>query len=252
MADVLINARIFGRGVNFSGQSNKVDFTVEADEADATVFEPDNPADAGWKARRATVLDFKAGFSGHWFAGDPSKVDDALWSGLGAVDVWTFVKGTGAVGDLAWSGQSLESKYSFLGDHGKLAPFDATLNGSGPLVRGRVAHPHTVVRSAAGTGDALVFAAGIPAGNHLWAALHVFSVGGTGTPALSVLVESDDNPAFTTPVQRLAFVPATAAQTGQLLRAAGPVTDMHYRVRWTVTGGTPSFLFAATLGVAPA
>jgi len=251
MADVLINARIFGSGVNFSGQANKVDLSVEADEADVTVFEPDNPADAGWKARRATVLDWKAACAGHWFAGDPSKVDNALWDGLGAVDVWTFVKG-GAVGDLAWSGEALEAKYNFLGDHGKLAPFDAAISGSGPAVRSRVAHPHTLVRSAAGNGADVLLAAGIPAGQYLYAALQVFSVAGTSTPTLTVVVESDDTAGFTTPVQRLAFAPVTAAQTGQLLRAAGPVTDTHFRVRWTVSGTTPSFLFCATLGVAPA
>ena len=255
MADVLIDARIFGGGVNFSGQSNKVELAFDLDEADTTVFEPANPADRGWKERTGTVLDAKASIGGFWNAGDPGKVDNALWAGLGLVDVWSFIKGTGAVGDVAYTLRSLQSKYQLIGgDHGKVAPFEASLAGSGFAFRGQVAHPHTTPRAAAGNGATVQLldnGGGVPAGQYLYAALHLQSVAGTSTPTLTAVVESDDNAGFTTPVTRLTFAPATA-RGGQLLRVAGPITDTFYRVKWTVSGGTPSFLFAATIGVAPA
>jgi hypothetical protein len=251
MADVLFNARIFGGGVNFSGQSNKVEVGVEVDEIDATVFEPDNPADAGWKARRGGIIDGKAAFSGFWAAGDPAAVDDAMWAALGKVDAWTFVKGAGAVGDVAWSTRALRSKYTGTLEYGKAAAFEGAVSGSWGTVRGRVAHPHTVARSGAGSGSDVVLAAGVPAGQYLYAALHVLSVAGTAAPTLSVVVESDDTSGFTSAIQRLAFDPVTAP-AGQIIRAAGPLTDTHVRVRWSMSGTSPSFLFAATLGVAPA
>lgn len=251
MADILIDARIYGGGVNLSGQSNKVELAVEADEIDATVFQPDNPTDRGWKARRGGVLDSKASFSGFWDAGDPSAVDNGMWAGLGTVTAWSFIRGTGAVGDIAWSTRALESKYSFLGEHGRAAPFDGTVTGAWPMVRGRVAHPPTIPRGANGTGTAVPFPAAVPSRQYLYAALHVLSVAGTSTPALTVAVESDDEPDFPAPAQRLAFAAATGIG-GQMIRAAGPFTDTHYRLRWGVTGAAASFLFAATLAVAPA
>lgn len=251
MPDVLIDARLFAGGVNLSGQTNKVDLQVEGDENDATVFEPDQPADAGWKARTGGVLDLKLGASGLWTAGDPSKVDNALWSSLGLVDVWTVVKGKGVAGDICWTFRALEAKYTLGGEHGKLAAFDAAAAGSGNVFRGKVAHPHTTARSAAGNGVDVPITGGVPAGQYLYAGLHVFSVDGTSSPTITVIVESDTTAAFSAPATRATFA-AAAAPGAQLLRVAGPFTDTHYRVRWTVTGTTPSFLFAATLGAAPA
>ncbi|MBB4747749.1 hypothetical protein [Actinoplanes lobatus] len=251
MPDVLIDARIFGNGVNFSGRSNKVELSIEAEEFDATVFEPDNPADAGWRARRGTVLDSKAAFSGFWTAGDPSKVDNALWSQLGTVNAWSFVRGKGAPGDICWFTQALTAKYQVFGDYGKPAPFDGAISGSWPLIRGTVAHPHTTARSANGAGVDVPFTGAVPAGQYLYAALQVVSVAGTATPTLSVVVESDSVAGFTAPVQRLAFAPATGIGA-QVARVAGPFTDTHFRVRWTVAGTSPSFLFCGALGVAPA
>lgn len=247
MADVLIDARIFAGGVNISGQSNKVELNVELDEADATVFEPERQAAAGWKARHGTTLDAKGSAAGLWAAGDPSAVDDAMWAALGTVDVWTVVDGRGAVGDLAWTVRALNSKYSFGGDHGKLAPFEASWAGAGAVARGHVAHPHTQPRTAAGAGPDIPLA-GVPAGQALYAGLHVLSVAGTDTPTLSAVVESAGDAAFTAPSTRTAFAPA-AGRGAQLVRVAGPITDTHFRVRWSVAGGSPSFLFVATLGV---
>ena len=62
-------------------------------------------------------------------------------------------------------------------------------------------------------------------------------------------IESDDAAEFTTPVTRATFDPATAAG-GQVLRTDGlAITDTYYRVAWDITGTTPSFMFALSLGI---
>jgi hypothetical protein len=51
------------------------------------------------------------------------------------------------------------------------------------------------------------------------------------------------------PTTRLTF-DAAAAEGGQILRTDGTaITDTHYRVAWTLSGTTPSFMFAASLGI---
>lgn len=73
---------------------------------------------------------------------------------------------------------------------------------------------------------------------------------GTGTPTLTVAIESDDASGFASATTRLTFDAATAAG-GQILRTDGTaITDTWYRANWTISGTSPSFLFALALGVA--
>jgi hypothetical protein len=114
-------------------------------------------------------------------------------------------------------------------------------------VRGQFAHPPGTARTATGTGTGLEVGA-VAAGARLYAALHVLSVSGT-TPSLTARVESSADNTFAAPTTRLTFAAATAAG-GQALRTDGSaITDTWWRVAWTVTGTTPSFMFAATLGI---
>jgi hypothetical protein len=82
----------------------------------------------------------------------------------------------------------------------------------------------------------------------MYGALHVLSVAGT-TPSITARVESSVDNTFASPTTRLTF---TAANTvsGEILRTDGTaITDTWWRVAWTITGTTPSFLFASTLGI---
>jgi hypothetical protein len=83
----------------------------------------------------------------------------------------------------------------------------------------------------------------------MYAALHVLSVAGTATPTITARVESSVDNTFASPTTRLTFAAATAV-SGQTLRTAGTaITDTWWRVAWTISGTTPSFLFAAALGI---
>lgn len=250
----LIDARVYAGPANLSGQTNKVEFSAEAEELDKTVFEPANIPDRGWKERASGLLDSKIMVGGHWFAGDDGQVDDAMFNGLRTRMPWTIVPqsllGVATVGDTALLTQALNSKYTLLGDIGKLAPFEASAAGSWPVARGALAHPPGTARTATGDGTAVQLGA-VPAGQYLYASLHVLSIAGTSTPTITVKIQSDDAAGMASPTDRITFTAATTLANGhQIQRLAGPLTDTHYRASWTITGTTPSFLFLVAFGIA--
>ncbi|MGW4852221.1 hypothetical protein ACWEPZ_13450 [Streptomyces sp. NPDC004288] len=239
---ILTNVRAFAVGADLTGASNKVELSGEVEEKDVT-----NYASQGWKEVAGGLGSAEISGEGFWDAGDPGRVDDASWAQLGGVGPWTVCPHTAQVGSLAYLTRALRSSYTLLGAVGDVAPWSGNAKSSWPLVRGQIAHPPGLARTASGTGTALNLGA-VPAGKRLYAALHVLSVAGT-TPSLTVSVESDDAAGMATPISRLAFDPASAAG-GQALRTdASAITDTHYRVAWTVTGTGPSFMFAVSLGI---
>ena len=243
-AQVLTDVRLFAGGADLSGRSNKVELQAEVEDKDST-----NYRSAGWKEVLGGIHSSTVTAEGQWEAGDPSKVDDNAWSLLGARAPWTISPTDATVGTLAYLTYGLQSSYK-LGDQvGEIAPWAAKASGTWPVARGQIAHPPGTARTASGIGTSLQLGA-IPAGKRLYAAVHVLSVAGTAAPTITARVEGDNATGFPSPVTVLTFAGATAAG-GQILRTDGSViADDWYRIAWTITGTTPSFLFAATLGIA--
>ncbi|WP_381797295.1 hypothetical protein [Streptomyces niveus] len=242
MAQVLLDARLFAVGADLSGASNKIELSAEVEDKDAT-----NYRSGGWKEVMGGLGSAEISGEGQWEAGDPSLVDDASWTQLGGIGPWTVGPGDSIVGALAYLTRAMQSEYKVGDAVGEIAPWTGTAKSSWPLVRGQFAHPPGLARTANGAGTALNLGA-IAEGQRLYVALHVLSVAGT-TPGLTLRVESDDSAGFATPVTRLMFDPAVEP-SGQILRTDGsPVTDTHYRIAWDVTGTTPSFMFAVSLGL---
>lgn len=240
---VLLNVRTFAVGVDLTSNSNKVELTTEVEDKEAT-----NYGSQGWKEVLGGLASGEISAEGQWEAGDPSKVDDGAWGTLGAVGPWSISANNAAnVGDLAYVVNAMRSAYA-LGDAvGEVAPWTGTAKSSWPIARGQFAHPPGTARTATGTGTALNLGA-VPAGKRLYASLHVLSASGT-TPSLTARVESDDAVGFASPTTRLTFN-AAAAVGGQILRTDGTaITDTWWRVAWTITGTTPSFLFVSALGI---
>jgi len=240
---VLINVRCFAVGVDLTSNSNKIELAAEAEDKDST-----NYASNGWKEVMGGLASAEISGEGQWEAGDPSKVDDASWSQLGGVGPWSVSANNGAaVGDLAYFTSALRSDYKLFDAVGEVAPWTGSAKSSWPLVRGQFAHPPGVARTASGTGTGLNVGA-VAAGKRLYAALHVLSVAGT-TPSLTARVESSVDNTFASPTTRLTFA-AAAAVGGQTLRTDGTaITDPWWRIAWTISGTTPSFLFVAALGI---
>jgi hypothetical protein len=240
---VLLDARLFAGGADLSGNSNKAEVTAEFEDKDAT-----NYRSGGWKEVLAGLASSTVNAEGQWEAGDPSKVDDASWAQLGGVGPWTVCPTDSTVGALAYFTNALRSNYK-LGDAvGEVAPWTGKATGTWRMVRGQIAHPPGTARTATGAGTSIQLGP-VPAGKRLYAAVHVLSAAGT-TPSITARIESDDNTGFTSAATKLTFAAATAPG-GQILRTDGSaIADDWFRIAWTISGTTPSFLFAAALGIA--
>ncbi len=240
---VLTNVRCFAVGVDLTANSNKVEISAEVEDKETT-----NYASAGWKEVLGGLASAEISAEGQWEAGDPSKVDDASWSQLGGVGPWSVSANNDAsVGSLAYLTNAMRADYK-LGDAvGEVAPWTGTAKSSWPMARGQFAHPPGTARTATGTGTGLQLGA-VATNKRLYASLHVLSVSGT-TPSITARVESSVDNTFGSPTTRLTFTAATAVG-GQILRTSGTaITDTWWRVAWTISGTTPSFLFAAALGI---
>ncbi|MFM9634744.1 hypothetical protein ACKI10_45265 [Streptomyces galilaeus] len=240
---ILTNVRTFAVGADLTGQSNKIELSAEVEDKDTT-----NYASEGWKEFLGGLASAEIAGEGQWEAGDPGKIDDASWSQLGGVGPWSIsANNAAAVGGLAYFTNGLRSDYKLFGAVGDVAPWSGTVKSSWPLVRGQFAHPPGTARTATGTGTGLNLGA-VAAGDRVYAALHVLSASGT-TPSLTARVESSADNTFASPTTRLTFTAATAAG-GQILRTDGSaITDAWWRIAWTVSGTTPSFLFVSSLGI---
>ncbi|MFD4745048.1 hypothetical protein ACFWOS_06265 [Streptomyces rubiginosohelvolus] len=238
----LLDARLFAPGADLSGASNKIELTSEIEDKDTT-----NYRSGGWKEVIGGLGSAEISAEGQWEAGDPSMVDDASWSTLGGIGPYTVCPTDSVVGALAYLVSGLRTDYKVGDAVGEVAPWAGTVKSSSPLVRGQIAHPPGTARTATGTGTVLNLGA-VPAGKRLYAALHVLSAAGT-TPSITARIESDDSAGFGTPITRAAFTAATVPG-GQIARTDGlAITDTHYRVAWTISGTTPSFMFAVSLGI---
>jgi hypothetical protein len=239
---ILLDARLFAPGADLSGASNKIELSSEIEDKETT-----NYRSGGYKEVIGGLGSAEISGEGQWEAGDPSKVDDASWSTLGGVGPYTVCPTDSTVGALAYITSGMRADYKVGDAVGETAPWSGTVKSSWPLVRGQIAHPPGTARTATGVGTALQLGA-VPAGKRLYAALHVLSVAGT-TPSITARIESDDAAGFASPTTQLTFTAANAPG-GQILRGSGTaVTDTYYRVAWTITGTTPSFMFAVSLGI---
>ncbi|MER7002207.1 hypothetical protein ABT297_04050 [Dactylosporangium sp. NPDC000555] len=245
---ILKNVRLFAGAADLTGQSNKVELSGEFEEKDVTTFGSYDPAtDSIWKEVRAGLGSAKLTASGHWQAGDVGLVDDDAWAALGGIGAWTVCPVSATPGGLAYIVNGLRSTYKLGGGVGDVAPWDGAASGTWPLARGLSAHGPATARTTTGAGTAITLPA-VSATQQLIASLHVLSVAGTGTPTITVKVQSAPDGTFAAPTDRLMFSPATV-RGGQILRALGPITDTSYRVSWTITGTGPSFLFVAAIGI---
>lgn len=240
---VLLNVRTFASGLDLTSTSNKMELSAEVEEKETT-----NYGSQGYKEVLGGLASAEISGEGQWEAGDDTMVDDASWAQFGGVGPWSVsANDSAAVGDLAYFTKALRADYKLFGSVGDVAPWTSSVKSSWPLVRGQFAHPPGTARTATGSGTGLNLGA-VAAGKRLYAALHVLSVAGT-TPSITARVESSADNTFASPTTRLTFDAATEPG-GQILRTTGDaVTDAWWRIAWTITGTSPSVLFAAALGI---
>lgn len=240
---IFTGVRIFAGGADLTGASNKCEIKAEAEDKDVTTFNSD-----GWNERIGGLKSGEFMAEGFWETGDDGKVDNSTWQDLGSLVPFSVGPVGAAVGDLAYVMKTLRKDYTFLGEVGEVAPWKASGASNWPVVRGKFYHPPGTARTTSGSGTATVLVA-VPAGQRLYAALHVLSAAGTD-PTLDVIVESDADNTMASATTQLTFTQATGISS-EILRTNGDaITDTWYRVSWTIGGTTPSFTFVVALGVA--
>ena len=182
------------------------------------------------------------------FAAD--QVDQLVGiTGLGVSYPISVAPAGQTAGDIAYAFKGTQFQYNPLeAAVGELAM--ATVSGMGsdsPVVRGALMNPPAtaITTTADGAGQQL---GAVVAGQSMFAALHVLSASGT-SPTLDVVIQSDDNSGFTSPVTRITMAQATGI-TSEWSSVAGAITDDYLRATLTVGGTTPSFTYALVLGIA--
>lgn len=240
---VLTNCRVLVGGADLSGDTNTATLAVSRDVKDVTNFNS-----GGWKEEIAGLGQAKIAIDGYTEAGSLALPDDLGFANIGALGGITLCPVGAADGAVAYLTNVLESEFDpLVGKVGDVAAFKISTVSSWALARGLVGLPPASVLTTTGTGTIYNLGA-VAAGQQLYADLHVISVAGT-TPSLTVAIQSAALVGFGSPTTRLTFTAATGIG-GQILRTPGPITDAFWRVAYTISGTTPSFLAAVTLGIA--
>lgn len=249
-ATVLTDCRIYCDSADLTGYSNKVEVKGMAEDLETTTF-----ASAGYKEFKGGTFSADIKLEGLWQAGDLSQPDDTFWADLGVnskpitfVPTPTTLGSAPSVGDLSYVTKFLETQYSPGAERGKLLAWSAEMKGNWPVARGVVLHPQGTARTTTGNGTGVQIGS-VSATQRLYASLHVLSISGTSTPTITVKVQSSVDNTFASPTDRITFTAATALG-GQALSVDGAVTDTWWRAVWTISGSSPSFLFAVSAGIA--
>lgn len=236
MAKAIIrNAAIWLDGYDLQRGANRIDIEGSSDVIDVTCF-----ADTS----RVKVLDTpQASISAAGYM--DSVFEKALFDSWGVQGLALTAAFKKLAGEIAFVADVQDGRYNTVLGRGQAMGFTLACEvGVGGFGRGRVLHVGSGV-TATGTGTGQLMRA-IGTGFKAVASLHVTSVAGT-TPTLTVIIESDDNVGFTSPVTQATFT-TTNVVDGETKAIVGPKPDTYWRAKWTITGTLPVFDFAVALG----
>lgn len=240
-SQILQDAKLYIASYDLTGDMNALALTYSAEMRDATTFGNDTRVNTGG------IKSVVAQHEGLWRA-EGDGPDDVIFSRVGAQDVPVTISPTdGGDGARAFMFRAVHSEYSPGGSVGDLLAFSVSMEGSdgAPLVRGTILQP-AGAKTASGTGVGRQLGA-VTSAQRLYGSLHVISASAGDT--LDVVIQSDVDNTFGTPVPALTFNQQTAIGS-DWQSAAGPVSDTWYRVSFTIGGTSPSFSFIVAVGIA--
>lgn len=228
-------------GYDMTGDSNKLTLNTAVEAKDRTVF--GNVA----RNRVGGLRSVEASVDGFWDAAT-GAVDPTVFAALGGLQVVTHTV-AGVQGDRAYFYQAKTLTYEMFDAVGEMVPFSLDVvgaRGNGSLsvgaIPGRLLAPKGAVSATGAVGSHYQLGA-VAAGQHIYGAVHVFTPGTTVT----LVLESDDNSAFSSATTRATVGPLTAAGGSWATRVAGSITDTYWR--WRVTAITGTFTLAAVAGI---
>lgn len=240
----LQNVRPFAAGADLTTRSNRFEVSLEAESKDTTAFTASGNT---WHEELSGIRTATVTGAGQWEAGDLSMVDDSAFANLGATQPLSLCPGGAADGALTYLTAFNRQSYGLGGAVGDVIPWSGTWISNWGMARGLVLATPSA-RTATGTGAILQMPVAVNVGQFLVGTVHVMSLAGTATPSVTVTVQSAAAIGFASPTTRLTFNTQSTIG-GQVFRIAGPITDLFYRVSYTIAGTTPSILFMSAAGV---
>lgn len=226
--------------VDLTDYAHKIDLELGVDVKENTTY-----GSRGFKSKLVALKDSSFGVECYQDMA-AAAIDDLLrGTDVGATHVATLAQQSNAAGDVAYIAQGIWEQNTQDSTVGEVAGKDLSWAGNMPAVRGQIA-ALKAARTTTGTGSVLTMT-GPTASQNVYVALHCFAASGT-TPSLTVSVKSATLVGFGSPTTRGTFTALTTTGS-QLLVIPGAITDGFWRIDWTITGTTPSFTFAATIGV---
>lgn len=235
----LTDAFVHVAGYDFTGDTNDVMLTAEAEVKDATTY-----GSAGWRENVVGLRMAALSMKGYWQSASSAAVDPQAFPLLGTANEVVTVGDVNTEANVAYMAQLGKFKYDHGAPIGEVYGFSLDCQGTDGVgvVRGQLAAKKQSVDSTGqiGTGVQLGDATGL----YVYASLHVFSAG----TSITVKVQSDDNANFTsaTDVATITGAAITTAGGYWMTRVAGD-TDTHYRLYVSACTGT--FSIAGAIGV---
>lgn len=196
------------------------------------------------KTKMCGIPDAELSVDGFFETG-ADTLDSELFAAVDAGEepVVTVLSKTSLAGDPAHMFKALAASYQPLGEVGQITPFKASFTGNGKVLCGKNLF-HGTATNPGGTGSAVQHVA-VGAAQKLYVGINV--TGDTSGSGLVVIVQSDDNAGFTSPVSRLTTV-SSDVKGSAMYEVAGPITDTYYRIVYVVSAGS----FEITVAIAVA
>lgn len=244
---VLTDVRGYFGGLDATNQNTQLTLDGMVVDLDATTM-----GSGGWTAMAGGLKSGKLSYASWGADGELpglASINNEFWSDLvgGQSVPFMLTPTSGAVGVGCYLGKLLDTEVKRFDKVGALDPTQLSGVTDGPMVQGLILHPQGTVRTTTGNGTGVQFPA-VTAGHSMYMAFHALSITGT-TPTLNVIVQSAAANTFVAPTTRATFTGITTTVGGQLLVAAGPISDTWWRVVYTIGGTSPSYLFAASAGI---
>ena len=177
-------------------------------------------------------------------------IDKALYNNMATAGSPVSILPEGStIGSRAFFFKGAQGEYSPGGSVGELLGFSWAAGANDKLLRGNVLENARVTATSTSTPQQL---GAVATNQYLYAALHVLSVGGTVSPTLDVVIQSDNAVGFlsaATPI--ITFTQAT----GITSEYATPVdnttctTDDYWRVSYTTGGTSEEFVFIVVMAI---
>lgn len=244
---LLKNASVWLGGYDLTGSLNSIE--LSAAKADLTNGRFGDGLEVFYPGLKQVSLDL-----GGFFAAGVGEPDPIIWSRLNSTpDPWPltvappYAPGAlpAAAGNIAYALVGDQFGYTLGAPHGALLPYKLVT---------KARSTYDLYRQTIMTAKALYSATETSAGRNLGAllatqqmvvVLDAFAING-GSWVLTV--ESDENDSWLSATARATLTAVVAAPARQVVKIAGPITDVFWRCVMTKTGGT-SLTYAASLGV---